>query len=136
MYRQTITAFNYKLTTLVGAGVRLLVEGICKDRGVHNGTLLDDDGKPRLNKRGDVIKTKDLEGKINGLVENGFISKNQAGVLHQIRYLGNDAAHELDRPKMGNLKLAIAIVEHLFEQVFEQPEQAKELAARKRPNKR
>ena len=51
-------------------------------------------------KTGIVKKQKNLEGKINGMAERGLITTNQAATLHQIRFFGNDAAHELDeRPR-------------------------------------
>jgi hypothetical protein len=51
-------------------------------------------------KTGIVKKQKNLKGKINGRAERGLITTNQAATLHQIRFLGNDAAHELDeRPR-------------------------------------
>jgi hypothetical protein len=127
VYRQTVSAFANQLMTLAGAGVRLLIEGVCKDRGVVDGEVIDKNG---LRKRRDS-----LEGKINGLVEHGFIGRKQADTLHEIRFLGNDAAHELDQPSQKVVAVAIDIVEHILDQVYDQPEKAKALAARKRPPK-
>jgi hypothetical protein len=127
VYRQTVSAFNQKLLTLAGAGVRLIIEGVCKEKGTEDGKIKDKNG---------VAKRKsNLEGRINGLEEEGYISAQQAETLHQIRFLGNDAAHELDQPSAGNVSIALDIVEHLLEQVYEQPVKAKALAARKRPSK-
>jgi hypothetical protein len=127
VYRQTVSAFNQRLLTLAGAGVRLIIEGVCKERGIEGGTVTDEKG---------VAKRKDnLEGRVNGLEETGYISRQQAETLHQIRFLGNDAAHELDQPSTRNVSMALDIVEHLLEQVYEQPAKAKALAARKRPSK-
>jgi hypothetical protein len=125
-YRQTVAAFNQQLFTLAGAGVRLVIEGVCKERGVSDGHVTSKCGKTRRNS---------LEGKINGLAEKNFISTQQAETLHQIRFLGNDAAHELDQPSSENVNLALDIVEHLLEQVYEQPEKARAIASRKRPKK-
>jgi len=125
VYRQTLSAFNQKLLTLAGGGVRLLIEGVCNDRGIKDGNVTDANG---------VTKRKDnLEGRINGLAEKGLISTQQAETLHQIRFLGNDAAHELDQPSARNVGMALDIVEHLIEQVYEQPAKTKALASRKRP---
>src|SRR5438552_2940400 len=41
VYRQTLSAFNQKLLTLAGAGVRLLIEGVCNDRGIKDGIVTD-----------------------------------------------------------------------------------------------
>lgn len=127
VYRQTITAFNQELRTLAGAGVRLLIEGICNEQKIAKGPVTDKNGKTK--------SLKNLEGRINGMVEQGLIAKRQAATLHEIRFLGNDAAHDLDNPSREVLRNAIEIVEHVMAQVYEQPEQAKRLAARKRPEK-
>jgi hypothetical protein len=135
VYDQTITAFNAGLFTLAGAGVRLLIEGVCIEQKVNDGPKLDASGKPVHDKKGNPVRTSTLEGKINGLSEQAFISPKQADHLHQIRFLGNDAAHQLDIPTAKVLGHAIDIVEHLLDQVYEQPAKAKALAARKRPKK-
>jgi len=137
VYRQTISAFNGQLPTLTGAGVRLLIEGICSDRGVKDGAVFDETGKPIVSKEsGKPVRRDNLEGKINGLVEQGLIAKNQAKTLHEIRFLGNDAAHELDQPSRESLKTAIDICEQILAQIYQQPEAAERLAARKRPKKK
>lgn len=125
VYRQTISAFNEKLSTLTGAGVRLIIEGVCKDQGIKKGPVTDQNGNIR--------KQKNLEGKINGMVELGLISKKQAETLHEIRFLGNDAAHELDLPTKAIQSTAIDIVEHILAQVYEMPVQTQTLKKRKKP---
>ena len=127
VYRQTISALNNQLLTLTGAGVRLIIEGVCNERGIKNGLVTDEKGTTK--------RKETLQGRINGLAEKGFITSQQAETLHEIRFLGNDAAHELDQPSATTVTTAIDIVEHLLEQVYEQPEKAKKLAARKRPTK-
>lgn len=124
VYRQTVTAYNQQLVTLVGAGVRLLIEGICNDRGIKDGEVEDKNGKKH--------RRSTLEGRINGMVEQGFLSTSQAPTLHEIRFLGNDAAHQLDLPGPTILEAALDIVEHILDQVYEQPQKAKKLAGRKR----
>jgi hypothetical protein len=127
VYRQTVSAFNQQLLTLAGAGVRLIIEGVCNDRGIKDGPVADGKGS---------TKRKDnLEGRINGLAEKGYISTHQADTLHQLRFLGNDAAHSLDQPSVKIVGMALDIVEHLLEQVYDQPGKAKAIAARKRPKK-
>jgi hypothetical protein len=38
--------------------------------------------------------------------------------LHAIRFLGNDAAHEIREPTQGQLSVALKIVEHLLNTVY------------------
>ena len=45
-------------------------------------------------------------------------------MLHQHRYLGNEAVHELKAPSSDELRLAIEIIEHVVEQLYEIPQKA------------
>jgi hypothetical protein len=136
VYRQTITAFNSGLSTLAGAGIRLLIEGVCLEHKILKGKVYTDQGKVvRERATGKIVLRENLEGKINGLLMKGFISKNQAKVLHQLRKLGNDAAHALDQPSLKLIEECIDAVEHLLVQVYDQPELLKKLMSRKKPGK-
>ncbi len=136
VYRQTITAFNDGLSTLAGAGIRLLIEGICLDQKIHKGRVYTEQKKlVRERATGKIILRDNLEGKINGLLQKGLVSKNQAKVLHQLRKLGNDAAHALDQPPLKLIDECIDALEHLLVQVYDQPELLKRLINRKKPGK-
>lgn len=125
VYRQTLSAFTQQLFTLAGAGVRLVIEGVCKELGIKKGRIKDSTGK-FIKDQGGKFKLRDtLEGKINSLALKKHITIPQAKMLHEIRFLGNDAAHALDQPTEKTVLLALDIAEHLLEQVFEQPEKAK-----------
>ena len=77
---------------------------------------------------GTQVKRKDnLEGRIAGLQEKGLLTQASAQTLHEHRYLGNDAVHELARPSEDELRLAIEIIELTLEQLYELPEKAEEL---------
>jgi len=74
-----------------------------------------------------IVRKDNLEGRIAGLQEKGLLTQSSAQTLHEHRYLGNSAVHELARPSEGELRLAIEIVEHVLEQLYELPEKAEEL---------
>jgi len=136
VYRQTLTAFNNKLPTLAGAGIRLLIEGVCQDQKIKKGKVYSEEGKVIRDKTTRRIILRDnLDGKINGLWSKGLISRNQAQVLHQLRKLGNDAAHALDQPPLSLIEECLNAAEHLFVQVYDQPELLKKLMNRKKPKK-
>lgn len=61
----------------------------------------------------------DLQGKIEGLAEKDLITKDNCDILHNLRFIGNDALHELTAPPKSELKLAINIVEHAIESLYE-----------------
>lgn len=70
-------------------------------------------------------------GKISGLSEKGILTKKNSEILHEHRYLGNEAVHELSQPSEEEVKLAIEIIEHTLESLYEISEKAEELRMRK-----
>ena len=64
------------------------------------------------------IDGRSLEVRINKLASGGFISRKDAERLHGIRFMGNDAAHEIKLPKKESLSVALKIVEHLLSSVY------------------
>jgi hypothetical protein len=68
-----------------------------------------------------------LQGKINGLHEKGKLTKEHAEILHEHRYLGNTSIHDLAAPSKEELSLALEIIEHVFDTIYEIPEKAIQL---------
>ncbi len=97
IYEETIKAMNNDQPVLAGIGIRALVETICKDKSA---------------------KGKDLFEKINDLVTIGVLTADGATILHKIRTLGNDAAHEVKPHKANQLALALDVCEHLMQGVY------------------
>lgn len=97
IYEETLISIQEDSPTLAGLGLRSTIEAICKDRAVSG---------------------KDLLIKINKLCSTGLISKRDAERLHGIRFLGNDATHELKAPKPEQISVALKIVEHLIQSVY------------------
>lgn len=120
MYSQIVSAFNMQSYLLAAVGLRMLIEGICKDLSIQDGYLLDENGVKKTKKDSpDEVISKSLEGKINRLVEKGIVVQNQANILHQVREIGNASAHELQTPKRKTVILAIEILEKILEQIYE-----------------
>lgn len=111
IYKETLEAFNNESYMLCAAGLRGLVEGICADQKVVDG--------PVTNTAGDIRRKDNLEGKIYGLNEKMLLTKPNADALHLHRFLGNEALHELTTPSAEELKLAIEIIEHTLETLYE-----------------
>ena len=89
IYRETITALNEKCYFLAGAGFRMIIEAICKDK---------------------QIKFKNLEAQINGLRRQGIISEADRNRLHSIRFVGNDSVHVTKSPTKEDLNLLLEII--------------------------
>ncbi|HGW6116981.1 DUF4145 domain-containing protein [Serratia sp. IR-2025] len=97
IYSEVLMALREESKVLAGLGLRAAVEAVCND----------------LN-----IPGKSLEVRINKLASSGYISKNDAERLHGIRFMGNDAAHDIKTPKDTTLSVALQIVEHLVVSVY------------------
>lgn len=123
IYKEVISCFNSESPLLCAAGLRASIEGLCAANGV-------DDGPVEIKKLDGTVEIKrknNLEGKISGLHERGLLTKRSAELLHEHRYIGNDAVHDLSRPSDSDLKIAIEIVEHMFDLLYEIPEKAEAL---------
>ena len=109
---------NNQSHVLCAAGLRALVEGICAEQGILDGPVVE-----QAKGGGTVtVRKTDLRGRIAGLAERGLLTGSGAHTLHEHRFLGNDAVHSLERPSDSELRLAIQIIEHTLEQLYELPE--------------
>lgn len=97
IYQETIFAIEHEQNILAGIGVRALIETICKDRNAEG---------------------KDLYHKINSLQEKSIVTKEGVEILHKLRVLGNDAAHEVKKHDYQQLSLAIEIIEHMLDGTY------------------
>lgn len=132
IYGETIECFNNEYLTLCAAGLRAIVEGICVEQGVKNG-LVEEKQKDGSIK---IVKKRNLEGKISGLREKGILTKRDSDILHQHRFLGNEAVHNLSQPSFTELRYAIEIIEHTLDSLYEIPKKAIELQERKAKRKK
>lgn len=115
IYTETVDAYNRNSRILCAGGLRAAIEGICGEKGVIDGLV--DRPKP-----GGLVATKrqaNLEGRINGLQERGVITEGLRESLHENRVFGNEALHELDAPDREELAIAVDLLEHTLEHVFE-----------------
>jgi hypothetical protein len=131
IYREMIDAYNNGFYTLCAGGLRAIIEGICKIKKIKGGAIeyTKPDGTT------DTKKSNQLAGKIAGLSEKKLITEEHANMLHELRFLGNEALHELDQPSEGELNCAVAIVEHTIESIFEIQKKAKQLRELKHEKK-
>ena len=106
VYKETHGALCSQLNILAGIGIRVLVESVCKEKRASGGNL---------------------EKKIDNLVTNGVLTKDEAQLLHKTRLLGNKAAHEVIEPKYEELEIAMDIIENLLRNTYIIPERAKRL---------
>lgn len=97
VYRQTLSAYGEEAYVLASIGLRATIEAVCNHLNVSGANL---------------------EKRIDQLHKGGYVSNGDKKRLHAIRFLGNDAAHEVKEPSEADLKVALDIVEHLLNSVF------------------
>ena len=106
IYDETSSALIADQPVLTGIGVRAILETLCKDK---------------------AAKGNNLFKQIDDLVTQGILTPGRASVLHQIRTLGNLSAHEAAPHTPAQLSLAMAVVDHLLEEVYILPEKTQRL---------
>lgn len=103
IYKETLGALNSDFSILVGIGIRAIIETVCNDRQAAG---------------------KNLAARINDLVAKGFLTEEGSTILHQLRTMGNDAAHEAEPHDHVQLGIASDVVEHLLKDVYIIPHHA------------
>ncbi|NOY41903.1 MAG: DUF4145 domain-containing protein [Planctomycetes bacterium] len=106
MYKETLDALNGGIRTLSAGGLRATVEAICLNLGITNGTL---------------------QQKIDELATQNLLTTPQAALLHEERYLGNAALHELETPSSQAIEDGLGIVEGLMNTIYILPKKAERL---------
>lgn len=114
MYKETCDALNADIRTLAGGGLRATVEAICIDSGIKTGNLVD---------------------KINELSKRNLLTKTQAELLHEERYIGNAALHEMETPSFSDIADGLGIVEGLINTIYILPKKAENLKRRREAKK-
>ncbi|MEK6676786.1 MAG: DUF4145 domain-containing protein [Planctomycetota bacterium] len=108
IYHEVHQALANDLRVLAGIGIRALVEAVCSEKGTKEGGCK-------------------LKESIDGLATKNILTPEAAQVLHGIRFLGNNAAHETTAPKEVELEAAIDIAEQLLMNVYILPKIGEEL---------
>ena len=106
IYTQTLSAYCEKAYVLASVGLRAIIEAVCNELNLSGNSL---------------------EKRIDQLFKGGHVSNGDKKRLHAIRFLGNDAAHEINEPEESELRVALEIVEHLLNSVFILEKKAKSL---------
>lgn len=110
IYDETHASLCADRFIMAGFGIRAIVEAVCNDKNIAG---------------------RNLQLKIDGLRDAGHITKDGALILHNLRFMGNKAAHELKTHKRNELEAGFDVLEHLLQGVYVVPQQAKGLPQHK-----
>ena len=97
IYYETHLALSAGQSILTGMGIRAIIESVCREKGT---------------------KGTNLCQMIDGLVTEGELTQKQADVLHDLRKIGNDAAHEALSQTPEVFNAAFEVVEHLLMGIY------------------
>ncbi len=110
IYKETHGALSNKFPILSGIGIRALIEAVCKEKNATG---------------------NNLKERIDDLVLKGVLTQAGADILHQLRDLGNEAAHDIKPQEDDSLELALDVIENLLQSVYILPEAARRMKDRK-----
>jgi hypothetical protein len=111
LYNEIYKALCDELPIIAGIGIRAIIEAVCKEKSAQG---------------------RNLAEKIESIMMMGMITKDEEKILHSIRYLGNEAAHEVKAPTEEELNAAIEVLEHLLRGAFILPKRAENLLKNKK----
>lgn len=97
IYKETVNAMKVQSLLLTAAGFRAVIEATCNHL---------------------KIKRANLAEGIDLLHSKGYLSRGESRRLHSIRFLGNNALHEIETPKAEQLVILLSIVNHLLSNLF------------------
>jgi hypothetical protein len=91
LYSEVVKSNNEELHLLCAAGLRSLLEGVCAGKG---------------------IRGANLEEKIEGM--KSLLPESIVKNLHEFRFMGNSAVHELEAPNSFELSTALDVIEDIL----------------------
>lgn len=107
-YKESVDALNNESYLLASIGFRATIEALCLENGINSGNLAD---------------------KIDTLRKKGIITDADCKRLHEVRFMGNDSAHQMEKPDrqhlmtvldvINNILNSLYIIEKKFKDVFE-----------------
>ncbi|HYC90690.1 MAG TPA: DUF4145 domain-containing protein [Thermoanaerobaculia bacterium] len=106
IYDETYQAVSNNQPILAGIGIRAIVEAVCNEENAAG---------------------RNLQNRIDDLQTKSLITPAGAQVLHNLRFMGNAAAHEVKAHTAQELRLALEVVEHLLAGVYIVPQRAEAL---------
>lgn len=106
IYKETDRALVSDFPVLTGVGIRAIIETVCKEKKAEGDNLLK---------------------KIDSLLKKKLLTPTGAEILHNLRVLGNKAAHEVKPHSMEQLSVAMDVIDHLLMDVYILPFKVKKV---------
>lgn len=116
IFLESIKSFNHNNLLLSTIGLRATIEAICINKRIKTITIV---------KNNKTKKRNDLEVKIDALADKSFLTREQANILHGIRFVGNDAAHKIKISSVEDIRIGLGLIDHLLKTIYEFASKAK-----------
>ena len=113
IYKETNFSLEHKFNLLGAVGLRILTEAICLDQIIK--------------KEIKASENDSLFNKIDLLAEEGILSQDSKDILHAIRTIGNESAHQIEQQPIELLTLAFNILEDLLKTLYIYPKEFKKI---------
>ena len=96
-YGESVEALNNGSLLLASIGFRATVEALYIENGIVKGTLI---------------------GKINKLRDKGIITAADCDRLHEARFMGNESAHEIQRPDREHVLIVLEVINNILNNLY------------------
>ena len=109
LYEEAYTSLCNDLNVLASIGMRVVLEMVCRDKGLVKGNLCE---------------------KVDGLAEEGVVVPADAEILHNLRFFANESAHKAATHTKKELIAGLTVIEHLLTSLYVLPQEAKRIPSR------
>ena len=92
-YKESVDAINNESNLLASIGFRATIEALCLEN---------------------VINSGNLASKIDTLRDKGIITDADCKRLHEVRFMGNDSAHQMEKPDCEHLLTVLDVINNIL----------------------
>ena len=96
-YSESVEALNNGSLLLASIGFRATVEALCIEKGIDKGSLIT---------------------RINKLRDKGIITSADCDRLHEARFMGNEAAHQIERPDREHVLIVLEVINNILNNLY------------------
>lgn len=97
VYNESVDSLNNGNLLLAAIGFRATVEALCLQKGIDTGKLVT---------------------KINKLRDKGIITAADCERLHEARFMGNESAHQIERPDREHVMMVLEVINNILNNLY------------------
>lgn len=96
-YKESVEALNNDSYLLASIGFRATIEALCLENGISSG---------KLTQKIDILRDK------------GIITETDCKRLHEVRFMGNDSAHQMEKPDRQHLLTVLEVINNILNNLY------------------